>query len=209
MSRRGGGGGVPDHQARYNIGALEQRVYGLEQGVAGLSSQISGLSQQIAASGKTNWSVIIGFGGIALSFMIAIGGMAYWPIREAQADLKTTVAELSKGSALALAESNKTIAALANQTAMQFSAVGDKFVTIRELDARGNRTRQDVDRLNTDMNALDLNMRRAMEQGDANLQRQIDDQKKAFGDTFSLRDALQNMQRRIDWLEGRSRTGPS
>jgi hypothetical protein len=34
-----------------------------------------------------------------------------------------------------------------------------------------------------------------------NLQRQIDDQNKKFGDTFSLRDALQQMQRRIDQLE--------
>lgn len=186
MSRRGGGGSQ-DHQARYNIGALEQRVYGLEQGVAGLSSQISGLSQQISASGKTNWSVIIGFGGIALSFMIAIGGMAYWPIREAQADMKLLIAKQSD----------------------VLGGIGDKFVTIRELDARSVRTRQDIDRLNTDLNALDLNARRAMEQGDANLQRQLDDQKKAFGDTFSLRDALQNMQRRIDFLEGRSRNGTS
>lgn len=181
MSRRGGG--APDHQARYNIGALEQRVYGLEQGVAGLSSQISGLSQQISASGKTNWSVIIGFGGIALSFMVAIGGMAYWPIREAQGDLKLV---------------------LGKQTDI-LSSMGEKFVSIREADARGARTRQDVERLNTDMTAMEVNLRRAIEQGDSNLQRQVDDQKKAFGDTFSLRDALMNMQRRIDYLETRSR----
>ena len=206
MSRRGGGGGVPDHQARYNIGALEQRVYGLEQGVAGLSSQISGLSQQIAASGKTNWSVIIGFGGIALSFMIAIGGMAYWPIREAQGDLKVTVGELNKATTAAFAETNKTIATLANQTALQFSAAADKFVTIREVDARGGRTRQDIERLNIDLNAQDVILRRSIEQGDANLQRQIDDQKKQFGDTFSLRDALLQMQRRIDQLEAARRS---
>ncbi len=180
MSRRGGGG-VPDRQARYNIGALEQRVYGLEQGVAGLSSQISGLSQQIAASGKTNWSVIIGFGGIALSFMVAIGGMAYWPIREAQADMKLLI----------------------GKQADAIASLGERFVSIRELDARSGRTRQDIDRLNTDLNTLDVNARRAMEQVDANLQRQIDDQKKQFGDTFSLRDALLQMQRRIDVLEGR------
>lgn len=202
--RRGGGGGAPDHQARYNIGALEQRVYGLEQGVAGLSSQISGLSQQISASGKTNWSVIIGFGGIALSFMIAIGGMAYWPIREAQGDLKITVAEMNKATTAAFAETNKTIAALANQTALQFNAVGDKFVSVRELDQRSGRTRQELDRLNTDLNALDVTTRRSMEQGDANLQRQIDDQKKAFGETYSLRDAMQQFRRELDELRKRA-----
>lgn len=181
MSRRGGGGGAPDHQARYNIGALEQRVYGLEQGVAGLSSQISGLSQQISASGKTNWSVIIGFGGIALSFMIAIGGMAYWPIREAQGDMKLLI----------------------SKQADAIASLGERFVSIRELDARSGRTRQDIDRLNTDVNSLDVTTRRAMEQGDANLQRQIDDQKKAFGETYSLRDAMQQFRRELDELRKR------
>lgn len=181
MSRRGGGGGAPDHQARYNIGALEQRVYGLEQGVAGLSSQISGLSQQISASGKTNWSVIIGFGGIALSFMIAIGGMAYWPIREAQGDMKSLLSK--QGDALI--------------------AMGEKYVSVRELDQRSGRTRQEMDRLNTDFTALETNLRRSIEQSDSNLQRQIDDQKKAFGDTYSLRDAMQQFRRELDELRKR------
>ncbi|MDU0341342.1 hypothetical protein [Bosea rubneri] len=182
MSRRGGGGGAPDHQARYNIGALEQRVYGLEQGVAGLSNQMSGLSQQIAARGKTNWTVIIGFGDIALSFMIAIGGMAYWPIRETQSDMKATIAKLTDLQA----------------------GLGERFVSIRELDARSSRTRQDIDRLNTDFTALDVTSRRSMEQGDANLQRQIDDQKKAFGETYSLRDAMQQFRRELDELRKRA-----
>lgn len=181
MSRRGGGSGSPDHQARYNIGALEQRVYGLEQGVAGLSSQISGLSQQISASGKTNWSVIIGFGGIALSFMIAIGGMAYWPIREAQGDMKS----------------------LLNKQGDALIAMGEKYVSVRELDQRSGRTRQEMDRLNTDVTALETNLRRSIEQSDSNLQRQIDDQKKAFGDTYSLRDAMQQFRRELDELRKR------
>jgi hypothetical protein len=50
MTRRGPG--LTDHQARYNVGALEQRVYGLEQAIGGISQQIGALAQKIDARGK-------------------------------------------------------------------------------------------------------------------------------------------------------------
>lgn len=40
----------------------------------------------------------------------------------------------------------------------------------------------------------------------ATMQRQIDEIKKSFGDTFSLRDAMQQLQRRIDMIEQRRLT---
>lgn len=176
-------------EASVNIGALQQRVYGLEQAIGGISQQIGALATKIDQRGQTNWPVIIGFGGFALSVMVAIGGMAYWPIRETQSDLKSV-----------LAETNKSIATLANQTAFQINQIGERFVSIRELEGRSSRTQADIARMNADITAQEINLRRSMEQSDANLQRQIDDQKKAFGDTFSLRDALQQMRREIDDL---------
>lgn len=182
MTRRGFTGA--DHQARYNVGALEQRVYGLEQSISGISQQIAGLAQKIDARAQTNWPVIIGFGGFALSIMVAIGGMAYWPIREAQSDLKAIAAK---------------------QTDV-IGSLGDRFVSIRELEGRSGRTQSELARLNADIGSQELNMRRSIEQADGNLQRQLDDMKKAFGDTFSLRDALLQMQRRIDQLEAARRS---
>lgn len=182
MSRRGNGGGAMDHQARYNVGALEQRVYGLEQSISGISQQIAGLSQKIDAGRQTNWGVLISIAGFSLAFAGAVGGLAYMPIREAQSDMKVV---------------------LARQTDV-LASLGDRFVSIRELDARGSRTRQEVDRLNTDLTAQDVNLRRSMEQADANLQRQIDDQKKAFGETYSLRDAMQQFRRELDELRKRA-----
>ena len=189
MSRRGLG--MTDHQARYNVGALEQRVYGLEQAIGGISSQISGLASKIDARSATNWPLFYGFGGLFLSVVIAVGALAYWPIRETQADLKAIAAEQSK----------------------ILSSLGDKFVTIRELDARASRTQRDIDRLGKDMDnqeAVTVPRReheekwRSSDNQFADKQRQIDDIKKSFGDTFSLRDALQQMQRRIDALETRA-----
>lgn len=171
-------------EATVNIGALQQRVFGLEQAVNNISQQLTSISQQITSGAKPNWSVLVSTAGFCLLFAGAIGGLAYAPIRENQTDLKAALIDVTK--------------AIGSQ--------GEKFVSIRELDGRSGRTRQEIERLNTDLNAQDTAQRRAMEQGDANLQRQIDDQKKQFGDTFSLRDALLQMQRRIDQLEAARRS---
>jgi hypothetical protein len=171
-------------EATVNIGALQQRVFGLEQAVNNISQQLTSISQQITSGAKPNWSVLVSTAGFCLLFAGAIGGLAYAPIRENQTDLKAALIDVTK----------------------VIGSQGEKFVSIRELDGRSGRTRQEIERLNTDLNAQDIAQRRAMEQGDANLQRQIDDQKKQFGDTFSLRDALLQMQRRIDQLEAARRS---
>ena len=77
MSRRrtGFSGGGGDHQMRYDIGALEQRVYGLEQGVAGISSQIGALSSKLDERGRTQWGVLASIAGVVLTFVIALGGL--------------------------------------------------------------------------------------------------------------------------------------
>lgn len=170
-------------EASVNIGALQQRVFGLEQAVNNISQQLTSISQQITSGAKPNWSVLVSTAGFCLLFAGAIGGLAYAPIRENQTDLKVAMIDMSK----------------------TISAQSDKFVSIRELDGRSGRTRQDIERLNTDLNAQELTRRRELELMATNLQRQIDDQKKAFGDTFSLRDAIQQMQRRIDQLEAARR----
>jgi hypothetical protein len=187
-----GSGRMMSEEASVNIGALQQRVYGLEQAVSNISNQLTSIAQQIASGGKTNWSVLIATAGFCLLFAGAVGGLAYAPIRESQTDLK-----------LAVSEANKALTALANQTAFQINSISKEFISVREHEQRATRVREDITRLNSDLTSQEVNMRRSMEQADANLQRQIDDQKKAFGDTFSLRDALQQMRREIDDLKRR------
>lgn len=186
--------GAMDHQARYNVGALEQRVYGLEQGVAGLSSQINALSQQISAGGKTNWSVLVSTAGFCLLFAGAVGGLAYAPIRENQSDLKA-----------AMIETNKSIGSLSER-------VGREFVSVRELDARSVRTREELTRINQDINAVERvtvprgeheEKWRSSEKQFENQQRQIDDLKRFNTDLVSARDFLKNLDERMRSLERR------
>lgn len=192
MSRRrtGFSGGGGDHQMRYDIGALEQRVYGLEQGVAGISSQIGALSSKLDERGRTQWGVLASIAGVVLTFVIALGGLAYWPIQAQQQDAKLVLARVVE----------------------ILQGLPERFVTIRELDARAGRTQSDLTRLAADLRQIEnvtvprgehAERWRALEASDAALQKQVDDLKRQFGDTFSLRDALIQMQRRMDNLEER------
>lgn len=193
-------------EASVNIGALQQRVFGLENSQRNLADSFTSLasrvetlfanlSSKIEEKSRPQYPLLISIGMFGLAVLTSVGWLAYSPIRDGQAEMKVTVSEMAK----AIAASNDRLA-----SAME--RANDRFVTIRELDQRSGRTRQDIDRLNTDLNAQELGRRRELEQAAANLQRQIDDQKKAFGDTFSLRDALQQMQRRIDQLEAARRS---
>lgn len=181
-------GRMMSEEASINIGALQQRVYGLEQAVSNIGNQLTSISQQIASGGKTNWSVLVSTAGFCLVFAGAVGGLAYAPIRETQTDLKAATIEMTK----------------------QIGLLGERFVSIRELDGRSARTTSELARINSDIKAIDavtvprVEQAERMRSVDAQFvaqQRQIDDIKKSFGDTFSLRDALMQMQRRIDQLE--------
>jgi hypothetical protein len=188
-------------EASVNIGALQQRVYGLESGqraladgLSNLSSRVetlfAGLATKIEDRSRPQYPLLISIGVFGLAVLTSVGWLAYAPIRESQTDLKSGLVELAKA----------------------FGAAGERFVTIRELDGRAARTTSDLIRINADIKAIEevtvprVEQAERMRSVDAhfvNQQRQLDDIKKAFGDTFSLRDALIQMQRRIDMLESK------
>lgn len=69
-----------DQQARYDIGALEQRVYGVEKAVNDISSSIAALSTKIDERSRTPWATLIAAAGFLLLFMSTVGVLAYRPI---------------------------------------------------------------------------------------------------------------------------------
>lgn len=190
-------------EAQVNIGALQQRVYGLETGLRSIGDNFSnlsarvetlfaGLSSKIEERSRPQYPLLISIGLFGLAVIAAVGGLAYAPIRENQTDLKMAMVEMAK-----------TVGSL-----------GERFVSIRELDGRSGRTQSEMARVNADLKALEAvtvprgehtERWRGFDAAVVNLQRQIDDQNKKFGDTFSLRDALQQMQREIDRLRAERR----
>lgn len=69
-----------DQQARYDIGALEQRVYGLEKLATDISASIAALGTKIDERSRTPWATLIAAAGFLLLFMSTVGVLAYRPI---------------------------------------------------------------------------------------------------------------------------------
>ena len=80
MAETGMAGGSRDPKARYDIGALEQRVFGLEKQLNDISSSIAALGAKIDERSRTPWVTLIAAGGFLLAFMSTIGVLAYRPV---------------------------------------------------------------------------------------------------------------------------------
>jgi hypothetical protein len=188
-------------------GRLEQRVYGIEQSVSALVQQIerdrselaaqmgqdrahfdarfSALQESVNERSKTPWSVLIAAFSLIVTTMVALGTLAYLPIKTQMEDMKVDVARL--GAALVprielerdWARSEKTIATILDMIHRNQAAIVPRGE--HEEKWRGQAAR------------------------DGDLQRQIDEVRRSFGETYSLREALKTMQERLDRIEIRGR----
>jgi hypothetical protein len=55
------------------------------------------LSQKIDNLRTPQYSLVVSVVGLGMMVLVAIGGFAYWPIRETQSDLKDSIRALSQG----------------------------------------------------------------------------------------------------------------
>lgn len=72
--------GTRDPKARYDIGALEQRVSGTENALRDIQSSISALGTKIDERSRTPWATLIATFAFLLAFMSTVGFLAYKPI---------------------------------------------------------------------------------------------------------------------------------
>lgn len=74
-----------DPKARYDIGALDQRVFGLEQALQSISQQIGALNTKLDERGRTQWPTLITAGAFLLAITGGLGTLALRPIEVTQA----------------------------------------------------------------------------------------------------------------------------
>lgn len=72
--------GTRDPKARYDIGALEQRVFSTEKALSDIQSSISALGTKIDERSRTPWTTLISAFGFLLAFMTTVGVLAYRPL---------------------------------------------------------------------------------------------------------------------------------
>lgn len=140
-------------------------------------TSIAALSASMAERSRPQWQAL----SVMLGVVVILGGLVYWPIREATADQK---------AALAL--------------------VAEKMVTRDELDwraARGAEERARTDAAIADLRASDVTRaewqerNRARDGEIAELSRRIDEVRQQMGSVYGTRDVLLDLRERLDRLE--------
>lgn len=195
--------GVPD--AEY--GRLEQRVYGIEQSVSALVQQIERDRSELASQmgqdrthfdarftalqdsfnerTKTPWSILIAAFSLIVTMMIALGTLAYMPIKSQMEDTKLDVARLAASLVPRVeherewGRTEKSLAAMLDLIQRNQAAIvprGEHEETWRGQVAR-----------------------------DGDLQRQIEEIRRTFGDAHSSKDVLRSILERLDRVEFRQR----
>ena len=79
------------HAVDSRLSALEARVEGIVGTLDKVVSAVSGLGEKLDKKGQTPWAVIWSALSVMLAFIVAIGGLAYWPIKDGQADIKASL----------------------------------------------------------------------------------------------------------------------
>lgn len=84
------------HHTIERLATLDERVNGLEDGIKDIAAAVRSLATDVKNGQSTPWGIILTGAGVALSFVVAIGGLAYMPMREQIVELKTEIRALDK-----------------------------------------------------------------------------------------------------------------
>lgn len=158
-----------------------------------LTAELKGVTGQLTERSKVPWQAL----GVMLAFVTAIGGLVYWPIKDSQSRFENQL--------LRIAETTMTSKEF-NERWATGSARRDDWQRASEDRSKANREMIEKLRESVVPRAEHEEKWRGADNKFGDLQRQIDKQERAFGDTYSLKDVLQRMQRRQDELESELRT---
>lgn len=145
-------------------------------------NSIAALSSTLAERNKPQWQAL----SVMLAAVVAIGGLAYMPIREATNDLKTSVGSLS-----------------------------EKIVTRQEMDWRAQRGVEDRTRTDAAVSDLRLSAvtrnewserNRARDQEVLDLNRRVDELRQDVGSVYGTRDVIIDLKKDVETLRQRIAT---
>lgn len=174
------------------LATIAQRQTGLEgefrNFANNVSSQLSSLSTKLDERGRTPWATLISGFGVILAVVGALGTLALTPIigevgrlqRDADQSVDLDQYKEFKGT-------------LENQRLIGRQDYDNKILNI-------NNTISDLARLVVPRGENEEHWR-AIDTAMVNVQRQLDEVKSTYAGTYSLKDAIANMQRQIERLE--------
>lgn len=171
----------------------------VSRGFARIEEKIGGVVQESLSSRKPQYQAMM----FALAVILAVGGMAYWPIRENTSDLKVSQFTL-----------NQSLQTLADRTAVTVQTLADriseKFVPRAEserlsaMSAESRaRTEESISSLRGAIIGKDVfsERNRLIDSQMADMGRRVDDLRQSLGSTYGLRDAIVDLKDRIQRVE--------
>lgn len=171
----------------------------MNTGFQTVNASISQLSNELRGNSKTQWPVIWAAIGVSFSVLGGVGAMAYFPIREAQTEVKTDIRSLS------------------SDTKSAVSTIAEKMVTQKEMEWRTARGAEDRARMESGIKEVrDAQVPRAeldrvfasFVQQFSDHQRQIDELKQNQANVYGTRDVVFDLKKEIERLRDRQRVNP-
>ncbi len=186
-----------------SIEVLGQRVSAIESSVNKLTNTVDNYIQRSQENSKTPWGLIISAMMAGWVIFGGIGWLAYSPVRENQTRYESAMVTMATAQA-ALVETLRT-----------------DYLSRDEADTRARRSEEDRRRVDDRMLRFETYLSekivarpeheekwRSSEQRFADVQRQIDEVKRLYGETYNARDIIQNLQAKMDRLEAELRAKP-
>jgi hypothetical protein len=184
---------------RSSVSHLEQKV---DSGFNSLASQFTSLGAELRGAQTTKWQLIWPAVAVALSFSVVVGSLAYLPIREDNAEAKTSILEITGVlQDLALDMPDKFIPRKETERLSARGAEDRARTDAAIADLRdGTVTRNEWMERNHGRDTELANMGQRLDTAVADLGRRIDAVAQTVGDTYGARDKFQDQQAEINYL---------
>ncbi|WP_131114311.1 hypothetical protein [Lichenihabitans psoromatis] len=189
------------HSAEGQITELRTRVLGVENGMLRIESMVAGLGAKFDAKSQTPWAVIWSAAGVVFAMLLGVGSLAYAPISKDQERVSSHLERL--------AETAVTDRDLDKRLDIS-GARRDDWQRGAEKAVEANR--QHIDKLENEVVPRGEHEEhwRAVDRQFADVQRQVDEQKKFQSDLYSARDIIRDLNERTKTLELQAlRTAPT
>lgn len=135
------------------------------------------ISADISASRRPQWQAI----GVGITFLVVLGGLVYWPIKQEAATIREDVASLQKG-----AVTREETEAFRRRAAEDRSRTEEAISDLRGISVpRGEYTERSA----------------GINERFADITRRLEDVRGALGATYGVRDVIQRLEQRLDMLD--------
>jgi hypothetical protein len=205
-----------------DVGHVEQQVNAIRDTMAtkadisSVFTQLQGLATQFAQQTKPNYGILISICTLITLVLGMLGGFAYWPISTATGDLKTAVVSILDKGIFQKQYDADLLLDRENIKALRADLTTTTNTTIQQqrYNAEMARIESEITTMRTGLvaraeheekwrsaDAQHKDMQEEISTDVINLQRQLDELNRKQSDTYTTRDALIDLKKRVDRLQ--------